>query len=254
MLLGISAVKPAHSTPSALRPASKSDVADSSSRDAAPGLEEPIAVFDTDDLDRAARRLRRHVAYITAALKTDEDDPLEPETADGYALATGPRALVCQAFLVKDAEKIQVEGPKGTLEVEIEALDVDVRVARLVSKEPLASVGLYPATESPASDREVGMDLIALVSTLPGASVVSGELTELGDGVGLDGNLRSSLRLTRGMPAFDTRLRWVGLARVVAWDPDRSLLIPPELTRIEKKAPRAEPPPAAEPERPWWAR
>jgi hypothetical protein len=219
------------------------------------GLEEPLSPLETAHLEAAARRLRHHVARIVSTLPPPRGGHLSPQTVDGWGIVVGRREIRAQVFLVKDARTIRAVGPEGEVALEIVARDVERRVARLRAAAPLPAVGLHPASPCPPEARAEDMDLFALVSTRPGAGVVTGALTALGEAPHLEGNLRSTLELARGMPVFDARLRWVGLARAVAWDEDRAMLIPPELTRTPTRAaPPPEPPPDEESERPWWAK
>lgn len=219
------------------------------------GLEEPLSPLVTDDLERAAAHLRHHVPHLVARMPPAPEGHLSAIVVDGWGIVTGPNEVRSQAFLVKGAQEITVEGPNGSMPVELVALDVELRVARLRSPRPMSEIGLFPAPSSTPETREEDMDLFALVSTRPGAGVVSGALTDLGETPDLEGNLRSTLALAAGMPAFDARLRWVGLARAVAWDKDKAMLIPPELTRIRTTTTaRSGPLPDATPERPWWAK
>lgn len=216
-------------------------------------LERPLSPMDASDLERAAQLLRQHVAYLQVTRAVEEEQPLMKGDVDGWGLVTGPRELTCQAFLVEGATEIRVQGPRGVTTATVRDIDVPRRVAHLVLAEPTPSLGLAPATPSPPEERETGMDVFALVSTQPRSGVVAGALTHIGKEPWLEGHLRSSLQLTRGMPVFDSRLRWLGISRTVAWDRDRGMLIPPELTETATVAPLAPRPPAAEPERPWWA-
>lgn len=220
-------------------------------------LEAPLSPLDTEDLSRAAKLLRSRVAYLRSSLPVPDGQPLVGGEVDGWGLITGPKEVTCQAFLVKDASTILVHGPAGHLSARVVALDLGLRVARLRLSAEASRIGLRAAAPSPPESREVGMDVLALVSTRPEAGVVAGVLTELGEAAHLEGNLRSDLKLMRGMPVFDTRLRWIGLARAVDWDKDRAMLIPPELAAKASSstvslAPRPRPGEAAE--RPWWAR
>ena len=219
---------------------------------------DPIDPLDQGDLSRAAQRLRGRVAYIRATLPLPEGSPFtDPRQVEGWGVVVSDREVRCQAFLVKDEVEIRVEGPEGVVEADLLALDVGLRVARLAPRRSLSSLGLRPSRPSPPEARALDMDVLALVSTQPGAGVVVGVLTALGRAPHLEGNLRSDLELAGGMPVFDTRLRWLGLARAVAWDADRSMLIPPELTEIPTAttaAAAAPPPPDEVSGRPWWAR
>ncbi len=210
--------------------------------------------LDIDQVEPLEAALRRHVAYVRSEIPEAEDSPLSPMLVDGFAIVTGRKELRCQAFLVKGARSVRVQGPDGRMAAEVVHVDVERRVAHLRSARPLASIGLVPAEPSPPEERKVEMDLMALVATAPGSGVVFGLLLDLGDAPELEGNLRSTLMLEKGMPVFDRQRRWLGFARAVAWDKDRSMLVPPELTRTAtvQRAPSAPARPSND--RPWWAR
>lgn len=210
--------------------------------------------LDMRDLHVAAEVLKTRVAYLQAQHPVPSGQPLLGGEVDGWALPIGPRTLVCQALLVKEATSIRIQGPEGWLEARIANIDLEARVAHLGTQALLSKVGLQPAVESPAEGIEVGMDLFALISTQPEAGVITGVMTEVGEDW-LQENFRSDLRLRRGMPVFDAQLRWVGLARAVAWDKDPAILISPEIVRTSSRTRTApKPPPDAASDRPWWAR
>lgn len=191
-------------------------------------LPQPINPLSTSDLKKAEAILRTHVASVSATLAREKGSPFsEPLTVDGWAVVTAEGRLACQAHLVKGATEVVVRGPAGSSHARILSLSLERRVAHLAAD--TQSMGLVPATPSPTASRKPAMDVIALVSTLEGAGVVVGQLLEL-EGEHLEGNLRASLELKWGMPIFDGHLRWLGLARTVAWDADKLLFVPPELT------------------------
>lgn len=224
---------------------------------AATPLPRPLSPVNANDLDRAALLLRQHVAYLRARTPVSESQPLLAGEVDGWGVVTGAHEITCQSFLVEGATEIRVEGPTGVIEATVRDVNTALRVAHLDLRDSAASVGLQVATPSPTEAREPGMDVFALVSTRPRAGVVTGALTHLGEEAWLEGNLRSSLELARGMPVFDGRLRWLGISRTVAWDRDRAMLVPPELTLSgatrTATAAAVPPPPGEAPERPWWA-
>lgn len=223
---------------------------------AADPLPEPIDPMDTEALEALTDVLRGRVALLRSTMPEPSASAFaEPMVVEGWAIVTGSNELRCQGFLVKEAKQTTVVGPSGELPARVTRLDVERRVAWLKTEQPVGTIGLEVSPRSDPKERKEGDVLLALVSTAPGAGVLSGELTDLGKATHLEGNLRSSFSLAAGMPVFDLHLRWVGLARVVAWDKDRSMLIPPELTDLSSAAAVVKPSEAPKKaERPWWAK
>lgn len=227
---------------------------------AAPPALEPGRVYDpvsTQDQEDLAARLRLHVPLVEAKLPDTPDTLTQENPRTGYAAVLSQARVVCLSFLVKDAEAVTLVGPKGKVPAEVLFVDHEARVAMLRPKAPLKSAGLYPVTGwVPPNEREVDMWLFALVSTLDLAGVTQGVLTHNAELREYGGFLRTDLKLERGMPVFDRRARLVGFSRVVAWDQDRFMIVPPEKVRSAKTstAASARPLRPKKKPRPWWSK
>jgi hypothetical protein len=217
----------------------------------------PYDPMSSADQEALARRLLLHVPLLQVHLKeTGAVEAENPRTGYGVVLAEG--VVVALSFLLQDAASVTLVGPKGRGPARVALVDTPRRVAVLVPEVPLAQLGLYPvAGEVPATERALDMPVFALTATLDLSGVLQGVLTELGEQLELEGHPRSDLVLERGMPVFDARARLVGYARAVAWDRDRSMLVPPEKIKAARTATAAppRPPPTQRTARPpWWAR
>ena len=165
-----------------------------------------------------------------------------------------PVTVATVAQLCTDASSVQVIGPKGRLAAKVRLLDLERRVALLRTEAPLARVGLEVSRPLAVDERTEDAEVFALVNTDPGAGVVHGVITQVGQEPEYEGHPRTTLDLSFGMPVFDAYARWVGYARTVAWDRDRHMLIPPDKITLARTstAPRVKAPET--PKRPWWAR
>ena len=187
-----------------------------------------IDAHNLDELRLAQKKLRQNVAYIVSTLIVPPDQPLLPDQADGFGIVLSNKHIACQAFIVKNASKIKIQGPIGQIEATVSNINIQQRIAILQTKTTLTAIGLHKRHKAPAKSRTLNMDLFALTSTEPQSSLLHGFLIDLGLSPHLEGNPRISLKLKFGMPVFDAQLRWVGLARTVAWDRDQQMIIPAE--------------------------
>lgn len=211
--------------------------------------------LDTTDQSALAKQLLLHVPLLEVELEPTTDNLLQENPRTGYAAVLSPSRVICLSFLVKDAKKVTLVGPKGRVEARVLYADDETRVAMLKPEGDIARAGLVPVSGwVPPSAREVDMPVFALVSTLELAGVAQGVLTQLGKLEEYEGFLRVDLKLHRGMPVFDQRARLLGFSRVVAWDTDRFMIVPPEKLRATKTATGAARPPQRTETTPWWAK
>lgn len=213
--------------------------------------------LDLQDLDAATPRLRARVAEIRIEVDVPPDLPLLSDQEIAYGVVIDPRTVVCVAQLLDRAERIEIVGPTGAVSAVRVLDDRTARIALLEAERPLSSVGLEVSPPLPKAEREMDAAVFALISTTPDATTLSGVIADPGLKPEHEGHPTTSLRLTRGMPIFDARLRWLGLSRTLAWDPQKDLVIPPEMVDAARERHRAEirkrsQPPA--PQRPWWAK
>ena len=214
------------------------------------------SALSTNDLDALATILRARVATIEVDVKPQKDLLTDPmRIVFGVAIDAHTVATVAQ--LLSDARSVKVRGPSGSDSGRIELLDLERRVALVRTERPLSSLGLKVSSPLPRKSRKPDDEVFALVNTDPGAGVVHGVITETGEELECEGHPRTTLSLSFGMPVFDASVRWVGVARTVAWDRDRQMLIPPDKVKVARSSTGRDAPagPAAEkPKRPWWAR
>lgn len=219
-----------------------------------------FAEFDpqrTEHLDRMAVLLKQHTAYLEVKVKAEPRQPLAEKEQNGFGVVLKDDLVATNYFVVERAEEVFVIGPKRIkVPGKIILADVKRRVA-LIRTDPLKVTGLLPAKPLEPKDRKADADVFALVSTLELAGVVHGVLTDDGSSPEVEGHPKSSLELFYAMPVFDAELRFVGFARTVAWDRDKTLLIPPEMITAAETATTAAARRASERRketRPWWAK
>jgi len=218
--------------------------------ESAPARIDPL---DVDDLAGATARLRKRVAEVRVEVDVPDDMPLMAESTTAYCIPWSDDRLACLAQLLNRSKAIRVLGPDGAMPAKKEFVDGERRVTILKTERPLPTIGLVVSEPLAPEAREMDASVFALVSTAPGATTLSGIITDPGVRPEHEGMPTTTLELQRGMPVFDTRLRWVGFARSLGWDESRDLLIPPELVRaaIEARTIEREEPGRA---RPWWAK
>lgn len=212
----------------------------------------------TEHLDQLGRLLKQHTAYLEVKVKPEPRQPLSEKERNGFGVVLADDLVATSYFVVEGAERVLVVGPKKVeLPGRVVLKDVKRRVALIRTERPLSDTGLSPAKTLKKSDRKQAQDVFALVSTFELAGVVHGEITDTGSSPELEGHPRVSLELYHAMPVFDAELRFVGFARTVAWDRDKSLLVPPEMITAARTATSAGAKKELEPRkdtRPWWAK
>lgn len=200
--------------------------------------ERPIDPSNHDDRERMAAILLKRVAHISARPAPRPSDAFRNELQDGFGVAIAPRRVVCQSFIVHRAEKITIRGPNGKKSpARVLLYDVERRVAILEPEADVQTLGLEVVTIARAADRAMDQPLFALSATIE-PYLLDGVLTDTGEAAELEGLLLSDLKLSRGMPAFDDRGRFVGYARAVEWDQNRLLLISGEVIAAARTATR----------------
>jgi hypothetical protein len=209
--------------------------------------------LSADDLDALADRLRARVAEIHVDVQVPDDLPLLNDEEIVYGVAIDERHVLCVAQLLDRARAIWVHGPTGRTRAKLVLDDRERRIAILETGRPVSAVGLEPSAPLPRDAREQDQPVFALIATTGDGTALSGVITDPGYQIQNEGHPTTTLKLTRGMPVFDVELRWVGLSRTLAWDPNDALLIPPELVEAARDAAAPKPEPKA-PERPWWAK
>jgi hypothetical protein len=212
---------------------------------------------DTRDLEEIIGILKTHVAYVTFESKDADSGPLEAERHDAFGAVLDENKIVIHALFLSGAQKIRIEGPSGkSTEARIILSDPERRVAILESRRPLKELGFKPVTVSPKTSRKVDDEVFALTTTNEEAAVMHGVFVYVGDEVEYGGHSRIDLKLARGAPVFDSRLRLVGFARAVSWDKDRQMLITPEMISEARTATgAAKVSPAIDPSlKPWWSK
>lgn len=213
--------------------------------------------MSTADQEAMAKRLLLHVPLLEITIDEAQDTVFGENPRTGYAVVLSDRRVACLSHLLQGALSVTLVGPKGRLPARVLLVDHERRVGILEPQGDLHKIGLYPITGVvPKKQREVDMTLFALVSTLELAGVSQGVLTHQGTLIEYQGFPRVDLKLDRGMPVFDRRARLVGYSRVVAWDVDRFMIIPPEMIQAARtsSAARARPAPPKKASRPWWAK
>lgn len=211
--------------------------------------------LNANDLEALAQRLRARVAEIHVHVEVPEDLPLLNEEEIVYGVILDEHAVACVAQLLDRARALWVDGPGGRLLATKRLEDRDRRVAILQTDAPLTSIGLEASPPLEPTAREADQPVFALIATTPGSTALTGVITDPGVQLHHEGHPTTTLKLTRGMPVFDAELRWVGLSRTLAWDPNDALLIPPELLKAAQAAASKPPPtPDDEDQRPWWAK
>jgi len=210
-----------------------------------------------EHLDQLGDLLKKHTAYLEVKVKADPRQPLAEKDRNGFGVVLSDDLVATNYFVVEHAEQVFVVGPKRIkVEGKIILADAKRRVA-LIRTHSLAATGLIPAQPLLKKDRKLDADVFALVSTLELSGVVHGEITDVGTAEEVGGHPRISLELFSAMPVFDAELRFVGYARTVAWDQNKSLLIPPEMIKAAQTATTAAAKKASERQkdpRPWWAK
>lgn len=199
----------------------------------------PDRVYDymvLDDMEQLGRVLRRRVAHLRIELKPPIGQVAMDAERDGFGVPIEADLVATQAFVLQDATKVIVEGPTGRLPGEVVLYDVERRVGLVRTRSPLARIGLEPAPPCPPGERSEDLSLFALASTEGLPSPTHGWMTDDGSTPELEGHPRASFSLSHGMPIFDARARWVGLARAVAWDTDKQLVLPVELVEAARTA------------------
>jgi hypothetical protein len=221
------------------------------------GADPPLDPIRMEDAAAAPARLAPFVATIAAELDRPRDQPLMDDQRIGYGVAWDERHVVVMAFVVEAARRVTVRGPGGEDGARVAHYDAEARVALLRLRSSVAELGLRVPERLSPDARQPGAVLWALTTTGPGATAMSGTLSDPVTRPEYGELLLTSLELAAGMPVFDARLRWVGLARTVAWDVHRNLLVSPEMVAASLQGPTsapAPPNPVDPPERPWWAR
>lgn len=199
----------------------------------------PERVYDymaLDDMEQLGRVLRRRVAHLRIELKPPPGQVAMDDERDGFGVPIEADLVATQALVLQDATKVVVEGPGGRLPGEVVLYDAERRVALVRTRSPLARIGLETAPPCPPGERSEDLSLFALASTEGLPSPTHGWMTDDGSTPELEGHPRVSFSLSHGMPIFDARARWVGLARAVAWDSDKQLILPVELVAAARTA------------------
>lgn len=199
-----------------------------------------------EDLERLADVLRAHVALVEASQKVGKDSPFSDQEVDGFGVVLSPNRVAALSFIVQKAKEVRVTGRKGSMNARVVLYDVERRVAILETEDSLEKIGLFPAQIAPKESILEESTVFALTSTLEGAGVVSGILTDTGDMPEYEGYPRTTLSLSLGMPVFDAEARFIGYARAVSWDKDRAFLITMEHVREAQSATTARAKKAAE--------
>ncbi len=211
-----------------------------------------------DHLDELSRLLKTHTAYLEVKVTPDKSQPLAERERNGFGAVIGEKLVATSYFITEHARAVSIIGPKRVeIPGKVVLEDVERRVALIATERPLSDTGLSPAKPLEKKDRKEDADVFALVSTLELAGVVSGVITQTGSAPEAEGHPSTSLQLHLAMPVFDTELRFVGFARAVAWDRDKSLLVPPEMIKAARTATGAAAKRALEPQKdthPWWAK
>ena len=207
---------------------------------------DPMSISDMDAL---ARKLRPHVAHVTAVEKVPKGHPVAPKIQDGFAIVIDSHHVAMLSVILKDAEKIMINGPSGQpTPAKVVALETEKRVAILRSDTPLERQGLLPASPSPANDWKEGQAAFALLGTIGEPAVMDMQLTHLGTEDGFEGTPRLDRQLKHGMPVFDAQARFMGYSRAILWDWDKQLIVPqPTIEAVfakEQKKPKADKPKA----------
>ena len=79
-----------------------------------------------------------------------------------------------------------------------------------------------------------------------------GTVTDDGSAPELEGHVRTTLRLSAGMPVFDESARLLGYARTAVWDHEKTLLVTPAQVEAARTATRAVAKSPAPQAPPWW--
>lgn len=210
------------------------------------------------DLQALVPVLRTHVAHLEVEVAPSSDDPLRETERDGYAVVLDPHRLAVLSFTVENAKRIMISGPGDKRIPGLVVLsDVERRVAIIESKIALSQAGLVPAPIAPLASRRIEDDVFALVFSGQEATVMHGVFVYVGDDPEYGGHHRVDLKLARGMPVFDSRARFVGYARAVAWDKDPLMIVTPEMIQAARTATGAAARDSASPKksaRPWWSK
>jgi hypothetical protein len=211
-----------------------------------------------EHLDQLGALLKRHTAYLEVKVKSEPRQPLAEKERNGFGVVLEDKLVATSYFVVDKAERVFVIGPeRRKIEGRIVLADVQRRIALIRTDTSLATTGLAPAKILEKADRKPEADVFALVSTLDFAGVVHGIMTDTGSSPEVEGHPRTTLELYYAMPVFDAELRFVGFARTVAWDRDKTLLVPPDMITEARTATTAAAKQAKEPRketRPWWAK
>lgn len=212
-----------------------------------------FSAINTTHQHRMAAAMRARVARVESQPERKPDDAFAPTLQSCFAVPLGPRRVVALSLLAPAAE-VRIIGPGGALRARAVLRDDVRRVAIFEAEAPLSTIGLLVPPPLPASARKRGMDVFSLTDTGPGAATIAASLLDVPELEEYEGHPRISVKLHAGMPVFDNRLRWLGYSRVVAWDVDRFMIIPPEKVDAAIAAASAPPPRPKKPARPWWAK
>jgi hypothetical protein len=211
-----------------------------------------------EHLHQLGELLKKHTAYLDVKVKPDPRQPLSEKERNGFGVVLADDLVATNYFVVESAEAVTVSGPKHVaIAGKVVLRDAERRIALIRTDEKLDRTGLVPAKPLEKKDRKPETDVFALVSTLDFSGVVSGEITDIGSSPEVEGHPKTTLELYSAMPVFDSELRFVGFARTVAWDKDKSMLVPPEMIKAARTATSAAAKKASEPQketRPWWAK
>lgn len=206
------------------------------------------------DMEELAMLLKHRVAYLELMVHAKPGELLLDPKRDGFAAVIGPQRVAAPSFLFEDVDSISVVGPKGRLVGRLVLLVPELRVALVDVEAPLARIGLEPSPKAPPESRALDQNVFALISTLAEADVQMGTVTDDGSAEELEGHVRTTLRLSAGMPVFDDHARLLGIARTAAWDHEKTLIFTPEHIEKAKTSTQVVPAPkkAPTPEGPWW--
>lgn len=217
--------------------------------------EERPAVYHPSDVRQMqvlATVLKRRVAYFELKLRMQKKGELLDPSRDGYGAVISAHRIVAPSFLFEDVESITVVGPRGRTPGKLVLSSADLRVALIDTEAPLEKIGLEPSAPAPPESRALDKFAFALVSTTPDGDVLVGTVTDDGSAPELEGHVRTTLRLSAGMPVFDESARLLGYARTAVWDHEKTLLVTPAHVEAARTATRTVAKPSAPHTPPWW--
>jgi hypothetical protein len=207
---------------------------------------------DVRQMQVLASVLKRRVAYFELKLRMQKKGELLDPTRDGYGAVLSAHRIVAPSFLFEDVETITVVGPRGRTTGKVVLSAPELRIALIDTVTSLEKIGLEASAPAPAESRALDKFAFALVSTTPDGDVLVGTVTDDGSAPELEGHVRTTLRLSAGMPVFDESARLLGYARTAVWDHEKTLLVTPAQIEAARTATRAVGKPAAPPAPPWW--